>query len=202
MAGLILIIIGIIIISCVCLHKESKDVDQTSINYNLNSSDVMELPWIPEKDYPLYTFLDYSIKQVSYPNEQDRYYPVVKVTGHKLGSSAANIIIRYNGVTKKEIYEKERKKPKNYGLTTDDSFNLPTYDKVSILLNDYYKKKYTNFLDIKEPFPLNIIHYYRNKEDAAYALYQFKKRMDEFYNKKELSKQDISETDFKLEFTE
>ena len=163
---------------------------------------LMEFPYIPEEDYPLYTYLDFTVKEVSYPNEPSRFYPVVKITGHKLGNNIANVIIAFYGRR-----DSERNDPDNYKFNIYD-YNtypvyydtFPTYDKIYIMLNDYYKNKNRNFLGIDEPDDLLAMPYYRKKEEAVYAVCQFKKRLDEYNNKKEISVQDVSETEIKVTF--
>ena len=191
-----ILILPVIVISCVCLHKESIEIEQSSNLCNIPPNVLTELEYIPEKDYPLYTYLDFCVKQISHPTEGNRFYPVVKITGYKLGNNIANVVIAFDGRK-----DSQRSDPYWYSFDLYECGKFPTYDKVYVMLNDYYKTKNRNFLGADEPYPLNCISYYRKKDDAVYALCQFKKRLDEYNAKKEVSTQDVSETEIKIIFT-
>lgn len=130
-------------------------------------------------DYSKLTFLDFTVKQLSYPGEKDRFYAIVTVTGHTLKNKKANIILRKDGneykfnneYTDVEAWEFVR----NYKLT---------YDKVVKYLDNYFKEKNRNVG--KHVYAKDKVNerecywYFDTKEDAVIALCMFRKLINDY----------------------
>lgn len=147
------------------------------------------------KDITKYNWLDFSIKEVSFPDEPVRYYAVVTVTGHNLGTSYANVIIRKVG----DIYDFN---PHWESYTYSDG-GYPckdTYDAVVEELEVYFQAK-KRHEDPNEHDALKKNYYYFDtKEDALEAICAMKKKIDGFYRDKELSTKQVSENEIKVTF--
>lgn len=186
--------------------KEKTDKENVIIKIN-NPINISE--------YAKYTVLDYSIRILSYPEETTRYYAVVSLTGGQFKDSIANLIISYNGGDS----DAEKKSIWNYGLIRRDTnpyislislyehvtWNY-TFDGVKDMLNKYIKNKNNGEeqigSDYWKAYYKDYAYYFDTKEDALYALCQFKKIMDERIRKKALSVNNISETEIKVTFTD
>ena len=148
-------------------------------------------------DYSKLTYLDFTVKQLSYPGEKDRFYAVVTVTGYTLKNKKANIILRKDGneykfnneYTDVEAWEFVR----NYKLT---------YDKVVEYLNNYFNEKNKNVGKITyakdKVNERNSYYYFDTKEDAVIALCMFRKLINDYKGRN--TNNDLIEDEIKVSF--
>lgn len=195
--------------------KDKKIKNLESENHPEEKKILDKVEAISTSEYAQYTVLDYSIRILSYPEETTRYYAVVSLTGGKLKDNIANLIIHYTGANN----EADKENLLNYGLIKKQ-YNNPyipltifdynkwcyTFDAVKRMLNEYIKDKNNGEerigSDYWKAYYKEDAYYFDSKEDALYALCQFKKVIDERYRKKALSVNDISETEIKVTFTD
>ena len=170
-------------------------------------------------EYAQYTVLDYSIRILSYPEEKTRYYAVISLTGGQFKDNIANLIISYNGGAS----DSEKNSIWNYSLI-NQRYNDPyfplieiharvtwnyTFDAIKDMLNKYIKNKNNGEeqigSDYWKAYSKDYAYYFDTKEDALYAICQFKKVMDERFRKGlyiEDNLYTVSETEIKVTFTD
>ena len=113
-----------------------------------------------------------------------------------------NAIIHFHGDDKNDIWSYDiQSKHKWYSRYESFSF-----DDVKVRLNNYFKDigagiKSEDHKKNAHTADKDYAYYFDTKEDATFALYQFKKCVDERFRKKELSVNNISETETKITFT-
>ena len=153
-------------------------------------------------DYNKLTYLDFTVKHILYPGEDERFYAVVTVTGHTLKNQKANIILRKNG--------NDYKFNNEYTDITDiiaweftHNYKL-TYDKVVEYLNLYYKEKNKNIGKIvhakDKVNERDCYYYFDTKEEAIEALCMFRKLINKYKNQEINSNNNIIEEDIKVSF--
>ena len=186
------------------LKEKNKGIIINKINDRIHTS-----------DYAKYTVVDYSIRILSYPEEKTRYYAVVSLTGGQFKDNTANLIIYYNG----KNTETDKNNIWNYSLIgNNNNPYLPlilvyeyvtwnyTFDAIKDMLNKYIKNKNNGEeqigSDYWKAYYKDYAYYFDTKAEALFAICQFKKVMDERVRKKELSVNNISETEIKVTFTD
>lgn len=194
------VIIGIISIFG---SKSSDTLNSTELTKNLEANEFLDrTPFIIPYEYSHYTFLDYSVRELSYPERDTRYYAVVTITGGKLGNNKVNAIIHFHGDDKNDIWSYDLQSKCTYY-----NYEYFSFDDVKIRLNNYFKDigagiRSKDHTKNSKTADKNYAYYFKTKEDATFALCQFKKCVDERYRKKELSVNNISETETKITFTD
>ena len=168
-----------------------------------------EIPWISNLEYAKYDFLEYSVRELSYPEEETRYYAVVTMTGGPFNKNKVNAIIHFNGTDKSNIY--------GYGLIPPEFLktnsliglrerHIWSFDEVKRRLNTYIKDKLNGNEDNptenwKAYYP-SYAYYFKTVEEATFALCAFKQMVDEKLRKRSLSVHNISENIINVKFEE
>lgn len=169
---------------------------------------ISEIPWITSTQYAKYNFLNYSVRELSYPEEKTRFYAVVTMTGGEFNRNKVNVIIQFKGQDKKNIY--------SYGLIPSEFFRLDapasikrsiwTFDEVKRRLNLYIKDKLNGLENSSNEnwmaYYNSYAYFFDTVEDATFALCAFKQIVDEKLRKKRLSINDISENVINVKFEE
>jgi len=162
---------------------------------------ISEIPLIISAQYAKYDFLDYSVRELSYPEEKTRFYAVVTITGGDFNKNKVNAIIQFKGPDKKNIY--------NYGLIPSGFFikhRVWTFDEVKRRLNLYIKDKLNEVENMSNEnwmaYYNSYAYFFDTVEEATFALCAFKQIVDEKFRKKSLSINDISENVINVKFEE
>ena len=188
--------------------KEEEDGSEDQKNDKKQEGFVIsELPWIISTEYAKYDFLDYSVRELSYPEEKTRYYAVVTMTGGEFNKNKVNAIIQFKGDRKDYIL--------NYGLIPAEYFKhdvlisgvkktIWTFDEVKRRLNTYIKDKLNGTDNTSnenwKAYYSCYACYFDTMEDATFALCAFKQVVDERLRKKSLSINDVSENVINVKF--
>lgn len=168
-----------------------------------------EIPWISSLEYAKYDFLEYSVRELSYPEEETRYYAVVTMTGGPFNKNKVNAIIHFNGTDKSNIY--------GYGLIPPEFLktssliglrerHIWSFDEVKRRLNTYIKDKLNgnenNPTENWKTYYPSYAYYFKTIEEATFALCAFKQMVDEKLRKRSLSVHNISENIINVKFEE
>lgn len=176
-------------------NQEENEIIQNKENENTVTY-LRKTEYFKDEDITKYNWLDFSIKEISFPEEPVRYYAVVTVTGHNLGTSYANVIIRKDG----DGYD-FNPHWQSYKYSNLDGYPCKdTYDEVVEGLEVYFQaKKRHEEPNIHDALKKNY-YYFDSKEEAAEAICAMKKKIDGFYRDKELSTKQITENEIKITF--
>lgn len=174
-------------------NQEENEIIRTKENENTVTY-LRKTGYFLDEDIAKYNWLDFSIKEVSFPEEPVRYYAVVTVTGHDLGTSYANVIIR------KVVDDYDFNPHRDFTYSSSGYQCVDTYDEVVKELEVYFQAKKRH----EDPNRHNALkrnyYYFDTKEEAAEAICAIKKKIDSFYRDKELSTKQITENEIKITF--
>ena len=192
--------------------KESNDLDNSK-SYIIDEKPepfvIDEIPWISPIEYAKYDFLDYSVRELSYPEEKIRYYAVVTMTGGEFNKNKVNAIIQFNGTDKSNIY--------GYGLIPPAFLERPailtmqkrhiwSFDEVKRRLNAYIKDNLNGLGNTAnenwKAYYNSYGYFFDTVEEATFALCAFKQIVDEKLRKRSLSIHNISENVINVKFEE
>ena len=189
------------------LDKSENDTAVVSDNHEPFVID--EIPWISPIEYAKYDFLDYSVRELSYPEEKIRYYAVVTMTGGEFNKNKVNAIIQFNGTDKSNIY--------GYGLIPPAFLERPailtmqkrhiwSFDEVKRRLNAYIKDNLNGLGNTAnenwKAYYNSYGYFFDTVEEATFALCAFKQIVDEKLRKRSLSIHNISENVINVKFEE
>lgn len=175
-------------------NQEENEIIQNKENENTVTY-LRKTEYFKDEDITKYNWLDFSIKEISFPEEPVRYYAVVTVTGHNLGTSYANVIIRKDGDSYDFNPHWESSK------FSDDWYPcMDTYDEVVEGLEVYFQAKKRHEDPNRHAALKKNYYYFDSKEEAAEAICAMKKKIDGFYRDKELSTKQITENEIKITF--
>lgn len=175
-------------------NQEENEIIQNKENENTVTY-LRKTDYFLDEDITKYNWLDFSIKEVSFPEEPVRYYAVVTVTGHNLGTSYANVIIRKDGDSYDFNPHWEFSHSSSSGYQCVD-----TYDEVVKELEVYFQAKKRHEDPNRHDALKKNYYYFDSKEEAAEAICAMKKKIDSFYRDKELSTKQITENEIKITF--
>lgn len=192
------IIFALIITLFVWFSKDANKYTVTNTGTVVNGKTYLrKTSYFKEEDITKYNWLDFSIKEVSFPEEPIRYYAVVTVTGHNLGDCYANVIIRK--VIRKDDIDYDFN-PHYEGYSDDYYPCMDTYDEVLSGLEIYFQAKKRHEDPNRHSALKENYYYFNSKEEAAEAICAIKKKIDGFYRDKELSTEQITENEIKITF--
>ena len=131
---IIIVIVAIIVIA----GNKQNNTDKTGSQDPANLVYVDKTDVFDESELTKYTWIGFSIKEVSFPEEPIRYYAVATITGYKLGYDCANVIIRKLG----DSSTYDLNPHFNHGSWRSASYECCcTYDRVIKGLESYFKSK-------------------------------------------------------------
>lgn len=177
------------------VNQDENEIIQNKENENTVTY-LRKTEYFKDEDITKYNWLDFSIKEISFPEEPVRYYAVVTVTGHNLGTNYANVIIRKVG----DNYD-FNPHWESYKYSNLDGYPCKdTYDEVVKELEVYFQTKKRHEEPNKHDALKKNYYYFDSKEEAAEAICAMKKKIDSFYRDKELSTKQITENEIKITF--
>lgn len=203
------------------IKKISKDKSNNSEELDKSENDtavvsdnpepfvIDEIPWIISTQYAKYDFLDYSVRELSYPEEKIRYYAVVTMTGGEFNKNKVNAIIQFNGTDKSNIYSYGLIPPaflERTAILTMQKRHIWSFDEVKRRLNAYIKDNLNGLGNTAnenwKAYYNSYGYFFDTVEEATFALCAFKQIVDEKFRKKSLSINDISENVINVKFEE
>lgn len=168
-----------------------------------------EIPWISSLEYAKYDFLDYSVRELSYPEEKIRYYAVVTMTGGEFNKNKVNAIIQFNGTDKSNIYSYGLIPPaflERPAILTMQKRHIWSFDEVKRRLNAYIKDNLNGLGNTAnenwKAYYNSYGYFFDTVEEATFALCAFKQIVDEKLRKRSLSIHNISENVINVKFEE
>lgn len=188
---------------------DKSENDTAVVSDNPEPFVIDEIPWISSLEYAKYDFLDYSVRELSYPEEKIRYYAVVTMTGGEFNKNKVNAIIQFNGTDKSNIY--------GYGLIPPAFLERPailtmqkrhiwSFDEVKRRLNAYIKDNLNGLGNTAnenwKAYYNSYGYFFDTVEEATFALCAFKQIVDEKLRKRSLSIHNISENVINVKFEE
>lgn len=189
------------------LDKSENDTAVVSDNHEPFVID--EIPWISPIEYAKYDFLDYSVRELSYPEEQIRYYAVVTMTGGEFNKNKVNAIIQFNGTDKSNIYSYGLIPPaflERLAILTMQKRHIWSFDEVKRRLNAYIKDNLNGLGNTAnenwKAYYNSYGYFFDTVEEATFALCAFKQIVDEKLRKRSLSIHNISENVINVKFEE
>ena len=187
---------------------DKSENDTAVVSDNPEPFVISEIPWIISTQYAKYNFLNYSVRELSYPEEKTRFYAVVTITGGDFNKNKVNSIIQFKGPDKKNIYSYGLIPPEFLNINTPISIKhrIWTFDEVKRRLNLYIKDKLNGLENSSNEnwmaYYNSYAYFFDTVEDATFALCAFKQIVDEKLRKKSLSINDISENVINVKFEE
>ena len=189
------------------LDKSENDTAVVSDNHEPFVID--EIPWISPIEYAKYDFLDYSVRELSYPEEKIRYYAVVTMTGGEFNKNKVNAIIQFNGTDKSNIYGYGLIPPaflERSAILTMQKRHIWSFDEVKRRLNAYIKDNLNGLGNTAnenwKAYYNSYGYFFDTVEEATFALCAFKQIVDEKLRKRSLSIHNISENVINVKFEE
>ena len=168
-----------------------------------------EIPWISSLEYAKYDFLDYSVRELSYPEEKIRYCAVVTMTGGEFNKNKVNAIIQFNGTDKSNIYSYGLIPPaflERPAILTMQKRHIWSFDEVKRRLNAYIKDNLNGLGNTAnenwKAYYNSYGYFFDTVEEATFALCAFKQIVDEKLRKRSLSIHNISENVINVKFEE
>lgn len=188
---------------------DKSENDTAVVSDNPEPFVIDEIPWISPIEYAKYDFLDYSVRELSYPEEKIRYYAVVTMTGGEFNKNKVNAIIQFNGTDKSNIYSYGLIPPaflERPAILTMQKRHIWSFDEVKRRLNAYIKDNLNGLGNTAnenwKAYYNSYGYFFDTVEEATFALCAFKQIVDEKLRKRSLSIHNISENVINVKFEE
>lgn len=188
---------------------DKSENDTAVVSDNPEPFVIDEIPWISSLEYAKYDFLDYSVRELSYPEEKIRYYAVVTMTGGEFNKNKVNAIIQFNGTDKSNIYSYGLIPPaflERPAILTMQKRHIWSFDEVKRRLNAYIKDNLNGLGNTAnenwKAYYNSYGYFFDTVEEATFALCAFKQIVDEKLRKRSLSIHNISENVINVKFEE